>query len=395
MKKPPFKSIAIISVLLSWLLLALPAFSQKVVLPDIPTYDSTHVMSHNESITAKKYYRNGILVFEIEYRVDGSYSSILGTEKDSCYLYFNGPNQDQFDIYYFSGDIIRNDRYGYHSKIFQYRKYNRNNVPVESGNLYLVKDMATGSIDNDYKYRIGKWIKYDAKGNDVETIDYDKSTINGKPIVFTGKTAIIESLKSVVDNKITEVYGKKFFRKHIRFNLYRSGYYEHKDISPYPPGGWSLLRPTEKEILFVDLSYDIILGDERFNVIHFRLSKEGEMLGKTQFPPHYRKDYYLTQGLDSLNNGKFHKQILKWEEVAADNGFDITHGDFNVKFQFEPTSDLYGELRMVLEQITETKSTRHSSINKIKQLVINPWNGELKESSSEEGIEIDIGGFDL
>ncbi len=50
---------------------------------------------------------------------------------------------------------------------------------------------------------------------------------------------------------------------------------------------------------------------------------------------------------------------------------------------------------MVIEQITETKSTKYSFTNKLRQLIINPWTGEMKEATNKEGTEtIMLEGFD-
>ena len=123
-----------------------------------------------------------------------------------------------------------------------------------------------------------------------------------------------------------------------------------------------------------------------FNVIHFRVSKEGKFLGRTHFPRYTPKYFYLTQGLDNSNKGKFHKNIKKWKKIASNNGLDITSKDFNVSFDFKLTNDYYGELRMVLEQIVGTRTTNYSFYNKIRQIIINPWTGEIKTSTNEEGI---------
>lgn len=380
-----------IHLLLGLIVMAQNSFSQKFELPGIPEYDSVYVRSYKEKVLEKTYFLNKECVFEIGYNTGSMFytpfAHIGGGKEDSCYAYFNGINHDQYDFYYISDDYIINRKYAEDSKIFRYRKFDWNNVPIENGNYYFIKEMYESTISHYKKYKTGKWIKYDSIGNPVETIDYDNFTINGKTIEFTGKLALIDSLKSLADQKIIDVYGKAFFSKYVRFNLAQSGYYPYEKPRPEQPGGYSLLKETEKEILFADLSYDIILGEERFNVIQFRVSNKGEFLGRTYFPNFMTKYYYLTQGLDSLNTGKFHKNIIKWEKVAADNGFDIKSRDFNVRFEFKPVNDYFGELSMVLEQVTETQSTRHSFSNKLRQLKINPWTGEIKESTDEEGIE--------
>lgn len=366
-------------------------FGQTFELPDIPEYDSIYVDSYNGKIKEKTYFLKGSRVFEVGYNTGSMlytpFSHIGGGKEDSCYAYFNGVNHDQYNFYYISKDYIINRRYAEDSKVFKYRKFDWNNVPIENGNYYFIKEMYESTISHYSKYKIGKWTKYDSSGNPTEEIDYDNFTINDKPINFIKSLSIIDSLKTLADNRIIEIYGKKFYSKYVRFNLDQSGYYTYKKPRPEQPGGYSLLKQTEKEIYFVDLSYDLIIGDERFNSIQFRVSKTGDFLGRTHFPSFAKKYFYLNQGLDSLNNRRFHKNLLNWRNIAIENEFDPTNADFNVKIEFSPTSDFYGELRMVLEQISETSSTKYSFTNKLKQLYINPWTGEVKESVDEQGTE--------
>jgi len=384
-----------IIIFLSAILLAQNAFSQKFSLPDIPKYDSIYVDGYKNKIREKSYYLEGEKVFEVGYNTGSMFytpfAHIGGGKEDSCYAYFNGTNHDHYDFYYISEEYIINRKYAENSKTFKYRKFNWNNVPIENGDYYFIKEMYESTITHSSKYKIGKWVKYDSKGNPIETIDYDNFTLNGKPIEFSGALTIIDSLKSLSDQKIIDVYGKQFFSKYIRLNLDQSGYYPYEKPRPEQPGGYSFLEQTEKKIYFVDFSYDIILGDERFNTIHFRLTDKGEFLGRTYFPGFVTKYFYLTKGLDSLNNGKFHKNVVNWKDIAVKNGFDITSRDFNVRFEFKPQSDYYGELRLILEQVVSTESTKYSYTNNLRQVKINPWTGEMEETADEQGIEMEIG----
>ena len=367
------------------------AFSQEFKLPEIPAYDSVYVDSYKDKVLEKSFFQEGQKVFEIGYNTGFMFYTpffhIGGGKEDSCYAYFNGENHDQYDFYYIDEDYIINNKYAENSNVFEYRKFQWNNVPILTGNSYFIKEMYEQSISHCDKYKIGKWIKYDNTGNPILIIDYDQLTVNYQPIVFSGNLKIIDSLKTLANNKIISVYGEELFSKHIRFNLDQSGYHEVKKPRPEQPGGLSLLQQTDKEIHFVDLSYDIIIGKERFNIIQFRVSNKGEFLGRTSYSNFTNKDFYHTLGLDSLNNGKFHPNIINWKKIAQENGFDITSGDFNVRLKFVPKNDVYGELRMVLEQVTESISTEYSFTNKLKQLIINPWTGEISKDESEEGIE--------
>lgn len=377
-----------LSIFLS--LLSLNAISQKFILPDIPKFDSIYVDSYNGIIMEKSYFLNGEKVFEIGYNTGSMlytpFAHIGGGKEDSCYAYFNGKNHDEYDFYYIAKSYIINEKYSESSKVFKYKKIDLNNIPIEQGDYYFIKEMYESTISHYNKYKIGKWINYDSIGKPIKIIDYDKYLVNDKPIKYKDKLKIIESLKSLTDQRIIAVYGNKFFNKYVRFNLYQSGYYPYDEPRPEQPGGYSLLEQTEQDIHFVDLSYDIIIGEERFNIIQFRVSSKGQFLGKTHFPNFVTKYFYLTQGLDSLNKGIFHNNVLNWKKVAKDKGFDITSKDFNVRFDFKPTSDCFGELRFVLEQIINSTSTKTSFTNVLKQLFINPWTGEIIEKKDEQGI---------
>ena len=379
-----------INGLLIMVFVAQNLLSQTFELPDIPKYDSIFVDSYEDKIKEKTYFLEGERVFEIGYNTGSvfytPFAHIGGGKEDSCYAYFNGSHHDQYDFYYISENYIINRRYSEDSKIFRYKKFDWNNIPIENGDYYFIKEMYGSTISHYGKYKIGEWVKYDSIGTPIETINYDNSTLNGKSIKFIGSLELVDSLKLLADRKIIETYGKGFFKRYVRFNLDQSGYYPFEKPRPDQPRGYSLLKQSDREIYFVDLSYDIILGDERFNVIHFRVSKEGKFLGRTHFPRYTPKYFYLTQGLDNSNKGKFHKNIKKWKKIASNNGLDITSKDFNVSFDFKLTNDYYGELRMVLEQIVGTRTTNYSFYNKIRQIIINPWTGEIKTSTNEEGI---------
>jgi len=370
-----------LSIVLS--ILSLNAISQKFKLPDIPKYDSIYIDSYNGVISQKSYFLSGNKVFEIGYKVGSILNAAFTSgEEDSCYAYFNGKNHDSYDFYYISKPYIRNEKYSETSKIFEYHKFNWNYIPIEQGDYYFIKKMyeSTSTIYYNKKYKIGIWIKYDSIGKPIETIDYDNFTINNKPIKYTGKLKIIDSLKVLSDKKLIEVYGRNFYSKYIRFNLDHSGYYPFNDVmSTEQPGGNSILEKTEKNIYFVDLSYDIVIGDERFNSIQFRVTNNGQFLGRTYFPNCNEHYLYLTQGLDSLNNGKLHKNVLNWKKIATNKGLDITNKYFVAKFDFKPTSDYYGELRLVLEQTVISTSKNPPYTNVLQQFFINPWTGEIIE----------------
>jgi hypothetical protein len=383
------KIIALVAFLA--IVLSFTSYAQKFRLPAIPKYDSVYVDSYNGTVLEKSYFLDKHKVFEIGYNTGSMFytpfAHIGGGEEDSCYAYFNGPNHDQYDFYYISETYIINEKYSETSKLFRYSKFDWDNRPIENGDSWFIKAMYESTISHSSKYRIGKWIKYDQDGKPVETIDYDKGTINGKPLRLKGEMEIIDGLKALADRRIIDVYGKKFFSKYVRFNFSRSGYYPYKDPRPEQPGGYSLLKAKEGKdpIEFADLSYDIVLDDERFNVIQFRISKDGKFLGRTHYPDFMTKYFNLTQGLDSANRGKFHSNVLNWEEVATQKGLDVTSRAFNVRFEFKPASDYYGDLRLVVEQVVESISTRNSFTNKLKQFKIDPWTGEVVEAEDEEG----------
>jgi hypothetical protein len=367
-----------------------PSLAQMFQLPAMPQYDSIYVDSYQNVIHEKIYFNKGKRVLEIGYNTGdllySPFATIGGSQEDSCYAYFNGPEHEAYDFYYMAKTYIVNERYAENSKLFHYQKSDWNNNLIEQGDYYFTKEMYEGTITHNRKYKIGKWTTY-ASGKPKEVIDYEKLTVNGKPIKFEGQMKIIDSLKTLADKKIIDVYGKAFFNQYVKFNLDRSGYYPYARPRPEQPDGYSLLIPSQENIEYVDLSYDILINNEHFNVFQFRISRKGEFLGRTHYPDFAAEYFYLTIGLDSLNNGKLHKSILNWKQIAADKGLDVNSKKFNVRFDFHPTSDFYGELRLVLEQITSTTSTPNSYTNHLKQYFINPWTGEITEAKDEQGIQ--------
>jgi hypothetical protein len=386
-----FKTRFYLSFVLS--LLSFEGICQKFTLPDIPKYDSIYVDSYDGIVKEKSYFQRGEKVFEIGYNTGSMlytpFADIGGGVEDSCYAYFNGKNHDEYDFYYIAKSYIVNEKYSETSKIFKYRKFRWNLVQIEQGDFYFIKEMYMGTISHYEKYRIGKWTNFDSEGKPIKTVDYDACTLNNKPIQYKGKLAIIDSLKRLSDKRIIQVYGKSFFTKYVRFNLDQSGYYPYEEPRPEQPGGYSFIEPSEKDIQYVDLSYDIVIGQERFNVIQFRVSRKGQFLGRTYYPGFAAKYFHLTQGLDSLNNGLLHKNVLNWKNIAKAKGFEIASKDFNVRFDFKPTSDYFGELRFVLEQVINSTSSNNSFTNELKQLFINTWTGEMVEKKDEQGFMLE------
>lgn len=368
------------------------SFSQTFKLPPIPPYDSVYVDDYQGSALKKLYFLNGKEVFEKGYNTGSMFYvpffAIGGGEEDSCYAYFNGKDHESYDFYYMAKNYIKNERFAENSKVFHYQEFDWNNKPIETGDYYFIREMYNKFIAHNSRYKIGRWTTYDAQGRPARVIDYDNSTINGKPLKFEGDMKIIDSLKRLADNRIIKVYGKAFYTKYVRFNLDRSGYYEWERPRPEIPGGYPLLRPAEKKIQVVDFSYDIVIGDQRFNVIHFRISRKGQFWGRTHYPDFVSEYFYMTQGLDSLNrHGKLHSTVLNWQNTAREKGLDITSKDFNIRMEFQPASDYYGRLFLVLEQVEESVSTKSSFTNKLRRYFIDPWTGEITEKKGNEATE--------
>ncbi|MFN8416998.1 MAG: hypothetical protein U0U66_11765 [Cytophagaceae bacterium] len=356
--KPQYQSILYIFILT---LISNTAFSQHFKLPPIPKYDSVYVDKFDGKIKEKTYFLNEEKVFQIGYKVGSMFYTpffhIGGGTEDSCYAYFNGPNHEDYDFYYMAKTYIIQQKYSEASLYYSYKKFDWSNKPIESGTYYYIKEMDHSTISHSPKYKIGKWAFYDKMGQVVEQVDYDKYTRNGSPIKFEGSKKIVDSLKMLANDKMVKVYGQDFVTKYIRFNLDRSGYYLTKSMYPEQPRGYSLLNHANDIVEYVDLSYDIVIDSNRFNVIQFRISKTGEFVGKVQLPNYGNRDFYFTKGLDVSNKGVFHKNVLEWKRVAKEKGFDIHSKEFNVRFDFVPDNNGFGSLKLILEQITDTEVT--------------------------------------
>lgn len=370
------------------LLITQNAFAQQFKLPRIPTYDSVYVDSYNGKVKEKTYYLNGDKVFQIGYNTGSvlykPFFHVGGGREDSSYAYFNGPHHEDYDFYYIAKTYIINEKYSEASLYMNYKKFDWNNKPIEVGTYYFIKDMNYTTISHCPKYKIGKWIKYDQYGNPLETIDYDNYSRNGAPIKFEGNKKIIDSLKTINNNKLVSVYGQDFVTKYIRWNLSRSGYYVTPTMHAEQPSGFSLLNNVDDVVQYVDLSYDIVIDSNRFNVIQLRISKTGKLIGKTNISGY--DDFYFTQGLDVLNKGVFHKNVLEWKRIATEKGFDVHSKAFNIRFEFTPDDNGAGTLRLILEYVTDTTITDNSFTNELKQYEINPWTGEIVEMVSSAGL---------
>jgi hypothetical protein len=384
--------ILIILILFSQIVLAQQlGLAQQFKLPPIPRYDSVYVDKFDGKVKVKTYYLNEEKVFQIGYKVGSMFYTpffhIAGAAEDSCYAYFNGPNNEDYDFYYMAKSYIIHQKYSEASLYYNYKKFDWQNKPMESGTYYFIKEMSNTTISHSPKYKIGKWTFYDKLGQVIEEIDYDNYTRNGVPIKLEGSKRIIDSLKILANNKLVKVYGQDFVTKYIRFNLDRSGYYLTKSMYPEQPRGYSLLNHAEDIVEFVDLSYDIVMENNRFNVIQFRISKTGEFVSKVQLPNYSNRDFYFMKGLDPLNKGVFHKNVLEWKRVALEKGFDIDSKEFNIRFDFVPENNGMGVLTFILEQITDIEVTDYSFTNHLKQYIINPWTGEMEEKLDTAGLE--------
>jgi hypothetical protein len=265
---------------------------------------------------------------------------------------------------------------------------------LAKGEYYIVREMYNQFNAHNKKYRIGQWTLEPTEEQPYHQIDFDKLTIDQKKLTFTGNKAIINTLIKKADDKIITTYGKKFTNKYVRLNLDQSAYITYKEARPEHPSGNLLLYPTDKDIQYVELTYDIVLDDYRFNVIRFRIDKDGNFMGRTHFPSFVTEYFYLTQGLDSKNRKSFHSSLLNWKDIAKQNDFDVNSKEFNVRMQWTPseTNDKDGDLRLVLEQSENTVSTNRSFTRYLKQLLINPWTGEVtfkKDETGEAGIMMD------
>lgn len=373
----------LLSIILLLFTKATYTIAQKFSLPQTPVFDSIYIDKYNEKILEKSFYLKGKKVFKIGYNTGSMlytpFEHIGNSKEDSCYAYFTGEDKEVYDFYYMSDVYIINKKYAENSKVLNYVKFTWDNKLIEKGNYYFIKELFGRTISHCKKYKIGKWITYDSLGKPEKVIDYDNLTINGYPITFEGNMEIIDSLRNLAENRIINVYGNDFFREYIHFNLDMSGYYENINPRPGQPAGRSLLEKNEKEIKFVDLSYDIVIDQERFNIIHFRISRNGEFLGRTYFPNFAQEYYYLTQGLDTLNNGKFHKSIIKWKRTATKVGLNTEYKGFNIRFEYQPESDYYGALWLILEQKSKSTYLKYSFSTHVKQYRLNPWTGEIIE----------------
>lgn len=191
-------------------------YAQTVGLPPIPEYDSVFVEKSRGDVLRKVFYLDGQKVFEAGYKPGNTlyspFSQIGEAKTDSCYSYFTG---EFCDIYYMGPDYVENEKFSESGNILKYYKFTYSNKTIEEGDYYIKKDVATNSVVNCPRYRIGKW-KLETNNNNLYAhIDYDKLLIDGRKLsnVFRGEKQIILKLKKAADKKLRNVYGRKFIKK--------------------------------------------------------------------------------------------------------------------------------------------------------------------------------------
>lgn len=377
-------------------IISFASFGQGFKLPPIPAHDSVKT-----SEWTKTYFQNGVKVFEINYhnchRLYGSFGDV--TTEDSSYTYFNGPAHEEYDMYYIDDDHISNTRFSETSSKMFVRNFNRENVLLVDAEFWITREPHRLNNYLNVRYPVGQLTKWaNSNGNaEVETVvDYKTGTINGK-YVLSGKAKLIDSLKRLADQQLDRVYGKKFVKKYVRFNWGYSGYMDGKlsDAmamqymrSEQPIGKTLFVEPNEP-IIYVDLTYDIVIGEDRFNAIKFRIWRDGKILGKTYLNL-YKREEYLTSGLDKRNKGKLHPNVLNYRRIATENGFEVNNKKFSVHMGYKPVSDLDGELSLILEQVKEVSSTNSSTTIFTKRISIDPWTGKVNHL--EDGKYMFVGG---
>lgn len=356
---------------------------------NIPMNDSIYIEKNGETILKKHFYEDGLKVLEIGYKVGWNISTPFafkaGAIEDSCYTYYDNY---AYDMYCFSPDFIVNERFSETGNYFKYRKFDYKNSDIEKGDYYIIKDLSNLVAAHNKKYKIGKWKFEYGDRTPYHYVDYDKLIIGGKSLdeYLTGNKKVILKLKKKADKTLKKVYGKKMVDRHIEFNLDRSTFMTTDNLRSGQPSGSPILSNRDKEVFYVDLCYDIVLGDYRFNVIKFRIDRDGKLLGET-YIKNNSKPCYFTKGLDNSNTKEFHETITNWESTAKEEGFTISSKDFNIRLEWNHEQDIYGKLWFVIEEVVNTKITTQSVSREVKQLYINPWTGEKKDENGETGIE--------
>ncbi len=363
-------------------------FGQNFQLPEIPLYDSIYVDQYKEQIRNKSFFLQGKKVFQIGYNTNGLISSLFSTRGalgiDSCYNYID---DDNYDIYYLSKDQVTHHQFSETSNSFIHHQFDYNNQTIEKGEYYIVKELHNQWNAQNTRYKIGLWQNALTEKNTYKTIDYDQLLFDGQTFesIMTGEKKKILNLKAIADSTLKSIYGEAFFQNHIQFNFDKSHFITFPTPRPDQSSGYPLMNKTDQEILFTDLFYDLIIDKKRFPVIKFRISKTGEILGKTTFKKFVTGDFTLTEGLDKNNSKSFHPLLLNWQKTAKEEGFNIESKAFNLRFEWTYQEGIYGDLKFVIEEANNTKTAKGLYLRELKQLFINPWTGEKKNAKDKAG----------
>lgn len=367
---------------------------QSFVLPPFPKFDKVKTEKWEKKVREKTYFLKKKKVLCKEYDVSSHLESPfsgLTNEEDSLYTYFRGANGDSYESFYFSrtkGYIIQLS-WSESSLFLEYKKWKwtAKKFLAESGKYQFEKNLSNSNIYHNDKFRVGKWFEYNEKGKTVREVDFDSCLVDGEPFLAKNNLEKIEAATQIAGKKLIEVYGEAFFSSYIVFNQERSGFFT---VDNYPRRCTSYNYPLSSSnmgrLQFSDLWYDIKLSGIRYPLFHFVIDEKGEIWANRSEIFGGHKVCCICPGLDKRNGKDFHSTVKYWEETAKEAGFNISHKDFNSKFEYEPTDDFDGRLYFILEMIIKEEERDNCFIRQARRIKINAWTGEKYEDFLDYGI---------
>lgn len=324
-------------------LFSLPLFAQ-FELPKID-FDKTELVKDEEKRVNKKVFsKKDQTVLEIHYPIKGSIQS-----------YCNRSNVVYDSVYIYQGEEVMEIKFQVKSNI--YKSWWKQNGKIVHSEVYhknkqLYRKYAQiGEIDNsnpsprcgrDY-YFIGKYYEYDETGKQVIYKNYDTGEFIPKEKKPDNNRKQLAQLKKKADKIIIENYGKSFFKKNIRNNIYRSAAYNSKSYSSRKnngqPGvkndGW--FEQWEEAVTYADFSYDIAFSDEeRYPLIRIRVDRDGNLVKAVN--RRYSTPKSFTRGLLEEEPKKIlsKKDAIK---LAIKNGLPKDDPDMAVDLIWMPSSE--------------------------------------------------------
>lgn len=317
----------------------------QLVKPNLPQIDSCKLEYSGSKVDKKSCFYNGIKVYQVSYSKNGKVhlpNRFMLIETDSI-LWL--PYNDRNELFIYDSIFTRFETDFFKDKTYRILKY-RDRVLLKDQTYKLIDPLSL-DFSQVKKYKIGIWTYYDNRGNKTRTINYDK--VNLKKGLKNQSKPIL-TFKQKADSVLIATFGKDFYKNHIVFNYGKTKY--STDInSQYSDPYGSIFVPLDsipqKDVVYVDYCYDFLIGDKRFDIIRIRMKTKMGYEIEASNRKIGKKSFYYEGLVKSKGNAVFSDSIMDLNAFATSKGFNINSPSFSIDLEWETTSGIYGDLKLV------------------------------------------------